>query len=97
MRITFKKNPPQQGLLSVGAGLRGSEIRIDGVRVGSVDAHSRGNMRPGWYFYVHSNGLFEGSPFINTCNAPHASESEARAAAKEWILAQMNTKKASRG
>lgn len=88
MRITFKKNPQETGLRSVGAGPRGYRINLDGKDVGSVSALGgsafNGPMR-GWFYVVSGDGF----AYRNTCNEVGRSLDEAKAAAKACIIAQV--------
>lgn len=88
MRITFKQNPRETGLRSVGAGPRGYRINLDGKDVGSVGALGggafNGPMR-GW-FYVVSGDDFT---YRNTCGEIGRSLDEAKAAAKAYIVEQV--------
>jgi hypothetical protein len=85
VRVTFKLRPRETGLRAVGAGPRSSEIRVDGIRVGGISARGGEFGRPvrGWFFHANYLGAY-----VNTCDAPVATEAEAKTAAKAWIVAR---------
>lgn len=89
MRLTWKKDKPERGLAGIGRGTpKGSSLNSGGVEYASVD-YSEGNFgyKVGWWWSAGENGSI---PRINTAHSPVATEAEAKAAAKAYILEHLN-------
>lgn len=72
-RVTFKK-------LSERSARRTSNINVNGISIGRVAPVSMFAGR-GWYFYANYLGRY-----LNTSDAPSATEDDAKAQAKKWVL-----------
>ena len=83
-RMRWKKTPRETGLVSIGSVPRGS-IYHDGEKqfasVSPLGGGWRGHVR-GWYFVA---GWDSNLPYHNTCNAPAASEDEAKRQAEAYV------------
>jgi|JI10StandDraft_1071094.scaffolds.fasta_scaffold152212_2 hypothetical protein len=80
----WKKHEKETGLRAVGAGPRGSDYQFHGDSIATVCPHG-GDWRKrlsGWYFVVSTGAVYK-----NTCNELSATESEAKAAAVEFMRA----------
>lgn len=83
--LRWKKNPVETGLRSVGvdSSKRGSMLHDGAHKYASVDClgyHWTGRRSDGWYWVVSGK-----LPYMNTCNAPVATEAEAKAAAIAYV------------
>lgn len=88
MKLTWKKDAQETGLRSIGAKPRGSKLH-DGVKTyATVNAFGGGwqGEVKGWYYVA---GWDSGIPYVNTCQTPNPTESEAKIAAKAYVLAQL--------
>lgn len=84
MRLTWKREPRETGLRSVGAAPRGSKLH-DGENTYAVTYPNVGGWaRPqkGWYWVA---GWDSCVPTVNTYRSPVETEDEAKKAAREYV------------
>lgn len=91
MRLTWKKDKPDRGLAGIGRGTpKGSTLNSGGVAYAHVDEVGKSifdRNKVGWYWSAPSNGDI---PLKNTYSNPVATEEEAKATAKAYILEYLN-------
>jgi hypothetical protein len=85
MRLTWKKEPKETGLLSVGASPRGAILRANGAEVASVSANPTGWMCwDGWYWVCAANESI-GISCRNTYKTPAADIEAAKRECESYI------------
>lgn len=86
LRITWKKEPNETGLASIGQSPRGYDLRINGEHVGSVRPNRIGFERRwvGWWWYAVSDK--HGITLRNEARAPLKTIEEAKDACKAYVL-----------
>jgi hypothetical protein len=94
-RITWKREPNEQGLASIGQVERGYDLRINGERVVSVRPVTSGSVMDretrGWYWYGGSAA--HGIPNKNTWNrTPFATIDDAKADAEAYVRKHIASK-----
>lgn len=86
MRITFKREPRETGLMGVGQGTLGYDVRVDGIRVASVRPLTNNRYTViGWGWSCPTNEAI-GTTWHNTYSTPVDTVEEAKAEAKAYIL-----------
>ena len=86
-RLTWRKQPNETGLRSIGQGPRGAILKVDGEDVGRVYAYGRGitgDPHRGWYWTARDNAGH--IPLRNTAGKPVKDLEEAKAACKAYVL-----------
>jgi len=90
-RLTWSREPNEQGLASVSQGPRGAVLKVNGVRVGSVYANSVSfHDYNGWYWVArHGGGSDDPTipeiPLKNTCNTPTKELEDAKKAFEAYV------------
>jgi hypothetical protein len=92
MRLTWRKQPNETGLMSVGQGPRGATLHIDGVMAGRVAPRSVGFHRwRGWYWVA--GWECPGVEYKNTCDSPVETIDEAKAQCAAYVRAELAMKR----
>ena len=82
MALRWKKNPKPTGLRSIGAGVMGSTLRVDGEkRAATVSPLHKSTSS--WYWVAGWD--CKNIPYKNTCNEPVSSEQEAKEEAMKYV------------
>ena len=94
LRLTWSKQPNEQGLAQVGQGPRGAILKVNGVIVGRVYANLIGfHQFNGWYWTArHSQSDSPKCPEIqikNTCDSPTNDLLEAKLACEGYVREQL--------
>jgi len=89
MKLTWKREPRVTGLRSIGAPPVGSKLHDGNLTYARTYPHGGGMYGAviGWYWVA---GWDSDVPHKNTCNAPCATEEEAKDAAKEYVMKHIN-------
>jgi hypothetical protein len=82
MALRWKKNPKPIGLMSIGAGPRGSKLRDGEVEYASIAPCWENHKVVGWFWVALSSG---GIPYKNTCDEPVATEDDAKRDAMAYV------------
>jgi hypothetical protein len=85
-RLSWRKEPNERGLASIGQPPRGYELRFDGKQIAGVSPLFAGWSRDikGWYYCARSDEY--GVPLMNTCSGkPFATKDEAKAACDAYV------------
>lgn len=88
-RLSWRKQPSEQGLASVGQRERGFELRYGDVDVASVTPVTNGMSRQttGWYYCARADEY--GVPRHNTYGTQHwPTKEEAKAECDKWVRAR---------
>lgn len=89
--MTWRRQPGEKGLASIGQSERGWDLRIAGEDVAAVRPRVRGfRETEGWYFYGRDDA--RDVPLENTANAPVGTPEEAMSAAEAHFAAHLNTR-----
>ena len=93
-RLTWSKQPNEQGLAQVGQGPCGAILKVNGVIVGRVYAHTSGfHQYNGWYWTArHSQSDSPKCPEIqlkNTCETPLKELNDAKLACEAYVREQL--------
>lgn len=93
MRITWRKQPNEKGLASVGQGPRGAILRVDGEDIGHVSASCKGLAFrwDGWYWVARSDGKV---PLKNTASESkyYKDIEDAKRDCKAYVMAMLSIK-----
>lgn len=82
-RLRWKKDAAKTGLASIGAGPRGSEYHDGEQKYASVCPLGGGlRLFRGWFWVT---GWGSCVPYVNTCDAPVATEQEAKEQAEAYV------------
>lgn len=90
-RLTWSRQPNEQGLASVCQGPRGAVLKVSGVRVGRVYANSVGfHDYNGWYWVARHGGAGDDPtipeiPIKNTCETPTKELEVAKAECEAYV------------
>lgn len=87
MALCWKKDPPEIGLASRGAGPRGSSLYGDGLCYATVSALRNGPSVLGWYWVASWDSDI---PYKNTASTPVKTEQEAKDAATKYVKHHLN-------
>lgn len=84
MRLTWRKQPSEGGLRSIGQSPRGAILKMDGEDIGRVTANRVGWQRwMGWYWIaVSADGRV---PLSNSCAKPAATIDDAKAECLAYV------------
>jgi hypothetical protein len=83
VRLTWRKEPSEGGLRSVGQGPRGHVLSLDGERIGAVTAHRLGWAHEwrGWDWYCRVDGV----RYAGKSDDPDAARDACDAAARKAL------------
>ena len=85
MKLTWSKQPSEQGLASVGQGPRGAILKVDGKRIGTVSAVSIGwKSWRGWFWSTPPDDDL-GIPWHNSHETPSFDLDAAKAECEAYV------------